>query len=186
MKKTIETSAGALTLECNAATPFIVKRLCSFDMLKYFTETKIDDGLSLDQIERFEMIIYVMHLQATKSTREALNSTMDEFPEWLAGYSIQEMTSEIIPEGSNAFEPSQLSGTSSEKAKAQKTPPGRPTVRPLTVALLMLRAKELNLSFDELEILTIGDIFDMAVEKLNDQEEWDYIATQADIDKLMR
>jgi hypothetical protein len=50
----------------------------------------------------------------------------------------------------------------------------------------MLRAKELNLSFDELEILTIGDIFDMAVEKLNDQEEWDYIATQADIDKLMR
>ena len=64
--------------------------------------------------------------------------------------------------------------------------PGRPTVRPFTVALLMLRAKELSLSFDELEIVTIGDILDMTIERLNDQEEWDYIATQADIDKLMR
>jgi hypothetical protein len=50
----------------------------------------------------------------------------------------------------------------------------------------MLRAKELSLSFDELEIVTIGDILDMTIERLNDQEEWDYIATQADIDKLMR
>lgn len=119
MKKTIETSAGVLTLECNAATPFIVKRLCSFDMLKYFTETKIEDGLSLDQIERFEMIIYVMHLQAIKSTREALNSTMDEFPEWLAGYSIQEMTSEIIPDGIDLW-------TTSEQTSAQAKNPGGP------------------------------------------------------------
>lgn len=54
------------------------------------------------------------------------------------------------------------------------------------MALLMLRAKELNLSLDELDILTIGDILDMAIEKGNDSEEWDYIATQADIDRLMR
>lgn len=120
MKRTIETSAGALTLECNAATPFIVKRLCSFDMLKYFTETKIDDGLSLDQIERFEMIIYVMHLQATKSTREALNSTMDEFPEWLAGYSIQEMTSEIIPEGINLWVTSEQTSTRAKNPEGQQ------------------------------------------------------------------
>ena len=119
MKRTIETNAGALTLECNAATPFAVKRLCGFDMLRYFTETNIDEGLSLDQIERFEMIIYIMHLQAVKSTREVLNETMDEFPEWLATYSIQEMTSEIIPEGVNLW-------TISEQTSAQAKNPGGP------------------------------------------------------------
>jgi hypothetical protein len=50
----------------------------------------------------------------------------------------------------------------------------------------MLRAKELNLAFDELEIYTVGDIFDMAIERLNDSEEWDYRATQADNGRLMR
>lgn len=103
MKRTIESRSGSLTLECNAATPFIVKRLCGFDMLRFFTETDLSGGLSLDDIEKFEMIIYCMHLQGIKSTRDVLNESMDNFPEWLAGYSIDEMTTSIIPEGVNLW-----------------------------------------------------------------------------------
>lgn len=120
MRKNIETSAGALTLECNAATPFIVKRLCGFDMLRFFTEADASNGLSLDQIEKFEMIIYIMHLQGIKTTREVLNETMDAFPEWLAGYSVQEMTTSILTEGINLWTASETTSVSAKNPEGQQ------------------------------------------------------------------
>lgn len=50
----------------------------------------------------------------------------------------------------------------------------------------MLRIKELGLSFDEIDMLTMGDVLDMMIEQGNDYEEWDYLPTQEDIDRLMR
>lgn len=50
----------------------------------------------------------------------------------------------------------------------------------------MLRIKELGLSFTELEYITVGDVLDMLIERGNDNEEWDYKATQKDIDMMMR
>lgn len=50
----------------------------------------------------------------------------------------------------------------------------------------MLRAKQLNVRLDEMELLTVGEITDMMVEKANDSYEWEYKATQADIDRFMR
>lgn len=50
----------------------------------------------------------------------------------------------------------------------------------------MLRMKEMNISADEMEMFTIGEIVDMVVEHGNDYEEWDTRATQEDIDRLMR
>lgn len=46
----------------------------------------------------------------------------------------------------------------------------------------MLRCAELGLSAAELNDMTMGMVFDMLIEKVNDHEKYDYKATQADID----
>lgn len=54
----------------------------------------------------------------------------------------------------------------------------------MSTALILLRAKQLNIGFEELEYLTVGDVIDMLTEQGNDSYKWPYKATQADIDKL--
>ena len=46
----------------------------------------------------------------------------------------------------------------------------------------MLRAYQLGLTLDEMEKMSVGDVFDMMTESMNDQEEYDYKATQEDFD----
>ena len=60
--------------------------------------------------------------------------------------------------------------------------PSRPTERPMTTALFMLRCLQVGLSLDDLDKLEIGLVNDMFVEMANDHAKWDYKATQADID----
>lgn len=69
-----------------------------------------------------------------------------------------------------------------EYAKKRK----RPTVRPFTVGLYMLRIKELNITIGELPYLSFGDIMDMLTERGNDNEEWDYLPTAADFERFAR
>ena len=73
-----------------------------------------------------------------------------------------------------------------EQAVQRTKKRSRPTVRPITVGLIMLRCKELNLSFEDLVYITPGEVLDMLIERGNDSEEWEYAATQADIDRMMR
>ena len=42
----------------------------------------------------------------------------------------------------------------------------------------------MNLTFEELNILSVGEVIDMLTEQANDHAEWDYIATQDDIKKF--
>lgn len=58
----------------------------------------------------------------------------------------------------------------------------RPTERPMTTPLFMLRCLQVGLNLDDLDKLEIGLVNDMFVEMANDHCEWDYKATQADID----
>lgn len=60
----------------------------------------------------------------------------------------------------------------------------RPTVRPITVGLYLLRIKELSLSIMELELLTMGEVTDMLIEKSNDSYEWELAPTQADFERF--
>lgn len=55
-------------------------------------------------------------------------------------------------------------------------------MRESTVGLYMLRAYQLGLTLDEMEKMSVGDVFDMLTENGNDQEEYDYKATQEDFD----
>lgn len=51
-------------------------------------------------------------------------------------------------------------------------------------AIFMLRCAELNLSDEALSGMTIGMVYDMLAEKMNDKEEYPYKATQEDIDSF--
>ena len=62
--------------------------------------------------------------------------------------------------------------------------PGRATVREATGALFMLRCAELNLSDKALSEMTMGMVYDMLIEKGNDQEDYPIKATQEDIDNF--
>lgn len=58
------------------------------------------------------------------------------------------------------------------------------TTREPTGAAFMLRCCELNLSDEALAGMTMGMVFDLLVEKANDQEKYPRKATQADIDAM--
>ncbi len=46
----------------------------------------------------------------------------------------------------------------------------------------MLRCSELSLSREDLDDMTMGMVYDMVIERGNDQEKYNYKATQADIE----
>ena len=54
----------------------------------------------------------------------------------------------------------------------------------MTTALFMLRCVELGLSVADLDLLTIGSVNDMFLEKSRDSMEWREQATQVDMDKF--
>ena len=54
----------------------------------------------------------------------------------------------------------------------------------MTTALFLLRCKEVGLSLNELDELTVGIVNDMFVEKSNDNYDWKIIATQDDFDRF--
>jgi hypothetical protein len=50
----------------------------------------------------------------------------------------------------------------------------RPTVREETGATFMLRCTELGLTCNDLEGMTMGMVFDMLIERANDQEKYPF------------
>ena len=60
----------------------------------------------------------------------------------------------------------------------------RPIDREMTTPLFLLRCKQLGLSMQELDLLTIGLINDMFVERENDEYKYSYKAQQSDFDSF--
>lgn len=58
----------------------------------------------------------------------------------------------------------------------------RPKDRPFTVALYILRAKQVGLTFDELNTMSFGFVMDILTELSNDGYDYPIKATQGDID----
>ena len=54
----------------------------------------------------------------------------------------------------------------------------------MTTGLFLLRAVQSGIALRDLELLSIGMVFDMFTEAQNDGEEYAELATQADIDRL--
>lgn len=56
--------------------------------------------------------------------------------------------------------------------------------RPITTALVMLRALKLGISLRDMELVTIGMINEMYAEEANDSLDWPELATQEDMDRF--
>ena len=57
----------------------------------------------------------------------------------------------------------------------------RPTDRPMTTPLFLLRCIQLGISLSELDMLTIGIVNDMFSERERDEYEWVELATDSDM-----
>lgn len=62
--------------------------------------------------------------------------------------------------------------------------PAKPIDREFNTALFYLRAVQLGLSIGDMELLSIGMVLDMLIERQNDSYDYPVLATQADIDRL--
>ena len=58
----------------------------------------------------------------------------------------------------------------------------RATDREFNTALYFLRATQIGLKIEDLEQIERGMLFDMITESSNDNEQYDYVATQSDFD----
>ncbi|MDE7104251.1 MAG: hypothetical protein K2O36_00045, partial [Ruminococcus sp.] len=59
-----------------------------------------------------------------------------------------------------------------------------PTDREMTTPLFLLRCVELGIALSELDLLTVGLVNDMFIEKSNDDFKYNKLATQDDFDKF--
>ena len=53
----------------------------------------------------------------------------------------------------------------------------------MTLGLFLLRAVQMGLRMDDLDSLEYGTVYDMMTESSNDDEHYDYVATQEDFDR---
>lgn len=60
----------------------------------------------------------------------------------------------------------------------------RPVDRPVTTALLLLRAAQTGIALADLERITMGMFLDMLTEAENDGYDYPFVATQEDFDRL--
>lgn len=58
------------------------------------------------------------------------------------------------------------------------------TDRPFTTGVFLLRCAELGLRPSDLALLDYGTVTDMLTEKGNDNENYNYVATQDDFDRF--
>ena len=65
--------------------------------------------------------------------------------------------------------------------EAKKT---RPIDRSMTTALFLLRAAQMGLSMSDLDLLTIGMVWDMMTEAANDHCTYEQLPTQDDFDSF--
>ena len=54
----------------------------------------------------------------------------------------------------------------------------------MTTPLFLLRCLQIGLSLDELDLLTIGMVTELFLERLRDDENFSYIGTQEDFDSF--
>lgn len=60
----------------------------------------------------------------------------------------------------------------------------RPSARPESTALILLRCVQIGLSMADLDTLTLGMVYELFAEKANDSYEWEDEATLEDIENF--
>ena len=75
-----------------------------------------------------------------------------------------------------------LSGNNRNHVKIKKR--GKPTEREINTAVFFLRAKQIGLTMDDLEELSVGFVTDLIIEGNNDKCEYRTLAEQSDFDSF--
>lgn len=117
MRKEVVTKNGTVELVCNAATPYVVKKIFGVDILTALANIESEE--TGKKIEVLEQMAFTMAKQAKMSTREAMDINPDQIIDWLAAFDFDDMTDNIV---SVALDLWMFSG----KAQSQEKNPSDP------------------------------------------------------------
>ena len=95
MRKELDLGGTTLPIACNSATPWIAKRLFKCDFMTFLTTS--EEKPMDERLEKLEQLVYTMAIQAKMSTTDALNANADGWIDWVAGYDMDVMISQIVP-----------------------------------------------------------------------------------------
>lgn len=70
------------------------------------------------------------------------------------------------------------------RTNEQRKKKRRPIDREFNTALYLKNALGLGLRVDDLKYISVGMVYDLVTEKLNDEYEYNYLATQDDFNKM--
>ena len=125
--------------------------------------------IDIESLEVFENIAFIM---AKHADPDNVPDSPDDFLEQFNTFSIYEILPQLI----------ELWGLNVE-TQVESKKKHRPTDRPMTTPLFLLRCKQLGLSLTELDLSTIGIVNDMFIEKERDgYEGWCEIGVQSDME----
>lgn len=174
----VEIDGKQVPFKASAAIPRIYRIKFNRDIYKDLRslEKAVGEGdeensnLDLFSLEMFENIAYVMAKHADPNIPDTPEEWLDEFNT----FSIYQVLPSII----------ELWGLNVQ-TEVESKKKLRPTDRPMTTPLFLLRCVQLGISIRDLDLLTIGLVNDMYAENGNDDYKgYKELATQADFDKF--
>ena len=169
MEKTIEIDGRPVTFRATAAIPRLYRLRFHRDIMQdmafmrkeILKAQKEKKSVPVDILTLFENVAFLMAKHADPSLEA---NTVEEWLETFSSFSIYTVFPVI-----------------SELWLENKT---RPIDRPMTTALFLLRAAQMGLSMSDLDLLTIGMIWDMMTEAANDHCTYEQLPTQDDFDSF--
>ena len=168
LKTTIEIDGKPVVFKASAAIPRIYRIKFRRDIYKDLrlleksvSENDEDDShLGLFSLELFENIAYIMAKHADPSIPDTPEEWLDEFNT----FSIYQILPQLI----------ELWGLNTEVE----------IEREMTTPLFLLRCLQIGLSLDELDLLTIGMVTEIAIERANDDCDYPILADQSAYDSF--
>ena len=168
LKTTIEIDGKPVVFKASAAIPRIYRIKFRRDIYKDLRlleksvgENDEDDShLDLFSLELFENIAYIMAKHADPSIPDSPEEWLDEFNT----FSIYQILPQLI----------ELWGLNTEVE----------IEREMTTPLFLLRCLQIGLSLDELDLLTIGMVTEIAIERANDDYDYPILADQSAFDSF--
>lgn len=173
----VEIDGKQVPFKASAAIPRIYRIKFNRDIYKDLRslEKAVGEGdednsnLDLFSLEMFEIIAYVMAKHADPNIPDTPEEWLDEFNT----FSIYQVLPSII----------ELWGLNVQTEVESKKL--RPTDRPMTTPLFLLRCVQLGISIRDLDLLTIGLVNDMYAENGNDDYKgYKELTTQEDFDRF--
>lgn len=178
MTKKIEIDGKEVLFKDSAAIPRIYRIKFQRDIYKDLSALEkaigknVEDASTLDtfSLEMFENIAYVM-------AKHADANIPDTPEEWLDGFNTFSIY-QVLPQLIELWGLNVQTDVSAKKKL-------RPTDRPMTTPLFLLRCVQLGISIRDLDLLTIGLVNDMYAENSNDDYKgYKEVAIQEDFDKF--